>query len=164
MNRQILPWAIGVVLVLILAVVLVANIGKKPDANNPTVPAGTAAAGITVAATSGAGNTVTSGSGATTGASKTTAAGAGGTTAAGTTAAAPTAATSKTALVKGTGGDGLNMRETPSKTGAKVTSIKDGEKVNVKDGPKDADGLTWYQIEYQGKTGWASSAYLEIQS
>ncbi len=164
MNRQILPWAIGVVLVLILAVVLVANIGKKSDPNNPTVPAGTVAAGVTVAATPGAGSTATSGSGATTGASKTTAAGAGGTTVAGTTAAATTAAASKTALVKGTGGDGLNMRETPSKSGAKVTSIKDGEKVNIKDGPKDADGLTWYQIEYQGKTGWASSAYLEIQS
>jgi hypothetical protein len=158
MNRQILPWAIGVVLVLILAVVLVANIGKKPDSNSPTVPPGTVAANITVATTPG--STTAAGTGATTGTSKTTAAA---TTAAATTAAATTPAT-KTAVVKGTGGDGLNMRETPSKTGTKITSIKDGEKVTVKDGPKDADGLTWYQIEYNGKTGWAASSYLEIQS
>lgn len=162
MNRQILPWAIGVVLVLILAVVLVANIGKKPDSNSPTVPAGTAAASITVAPTSATGATTGTGANTTSGASKTTAAG---TTASGTTAAATTAAaTTKTALVKGTGGDGLNMRETPSKTGNKVASIKDGEKVTIKDGPKDADGLTWYQIEYNGKTGWAASSYLEVQS
>ena len=160
MNRQILPWAIGVVLVLILAVVVVANIGKKPDSNNPTVPAGTAAASVTISTSPGAAGTTATGSGATTGTNKTTAAG---TTAAATTAAATTPAT-KTALVKGTGGDGLNMRDTPSKTGAKITSIKDGEKVTIKDGPKDADGLTWYQIEYNGKTGWAASSYLEIQS
>ncbi|MBN9391241.1 MAG: SH3 domain-containing protein [Chloroflexi bacterium] len=157
MNRQILPWAIGVVLVLILAVVLVANIGKKPDSNSPTVPPGTAAASVTIATTPG--STTSAGTGATTGASKTTAAG---TTAAATTAAATTPAT-KTAVVKGTGGDGLNMRETPSKTGNKLASIKDGEKVTIKDGPKDADGLTWYQIEYNGKTGWAASSYLELQ-
>ena len=163
MNRQILPWAIGVVLVLILAVVLVANIGKKSDSTDPTVPAGTVAANVTVAPTTG-GSATTSG-GATSGASKTTAAGTtGGTSAAGTTAAATTAAaTPKTALVKGTGST-LNMRDTPTTKGKVVVTIKDGEKVTIKDGPKDADGFTWYQIEYQGQTGWAVSQYLDLQS
>lgn len=166
MNRQILPWAIGVVLVLILAVVLVANIGKKSDTTNPTVPAGTAAANVTIAPTSASG-AATTGNGATTGtgANKTTAAGTAGTSATGTTVAATTAAASatKTALVKGTGST-LNMRDTPTTKGKVLATIKDGEKVTIKDGPKDADGITWYQIEYGGQTGWASSAYLAIQS
>jgi uncharacterized protein YgiM (DUF1202 family) len=55
------------------------------------------------------------------------------------------------------------VRESPSLTGKVVTSIKDGEKVTIKDGPKDADGHSWYQVEYGDKTGWAVKDYLEIQ-
>lgn len=159
MNRQtILPWAIGGVLVLILVVVLIANLGKKPDdQNNPT---GTVAAAN---ATTSAANGTTSGSTTTTGnattAARTTAAGSTSATTAASTAT--TAPATKTATVKGTGSV-LNVRDTPSTKGKVVTTVKDGEKVNIKGGPKDGDGISWYQVEYNGATGWASAAYLEL--
>lgn len=143
MNRQtILPWAIGGVLVLILLIVLVANMGKKNEPANPTVPGSTTSAAVSPGSQTTAPAT---------------------TSAAATTApATSTTPPVKTALVKGTGST-LNMRETASLKGSVVTTVKDGEKVTVKDGPKDAEGYSWYQIEYGGKTGWAVKDYLEIQ-
>jgi hypothetical protein len=146
MNRQtIIPWAIGGVLVLILIVFLVANMGKKDTPTNPAVTGTTPNASVSASA-------------------QTTAASSTSTTAAAATTAPPTSTTPplKTAVVKGTGAT-LNVRESPSLNGKVVTSIKDGEKVTIKDGPKDADGHSWYQVEYGDKTGWAVKDYLEIQ-
>ena len=152
MNRQILPWAIGGVLGLILVVVIVANLGKKTEQPNPTVPVGatgtTSAAGITGGQTSGQ---ITTGVGTKTSAAATT------------VASTTPPVVVKTALVKGTGAV-LNVREEPTTKGKLVTTVKDGEKVTIKEGPKDADGRSWYQIEFTGKTGWAAAEFLEVQS
>lgn len=74
----------------------------------------------------------------------------------------PTVVQDRTALV--TGSDSLNIRETPGFNGKILTTIKSGEKVTIKGGPKESDGAFWYQIEYGGVIGWASGTFLTIQS
>ncbi len=75
----------------------------------------------------------------------------------------PTQPPLKTALIKGNGASPLNVREEASLKGKLVTSLKEGEKVIILEGPKDADGRSWYKIETNGKTGWAVKDYIELQ-
>ncbi len=51
-------------------------------------------------------------------------------------------------------GDANNVRDTPSRSGARVGSIPGGAVFNVLAGPVCADGLNWWQIKYAGLTGW----------
>ncbi len=75
----------------------------------------------------------------------------------------PTRVPGKSALVRGTDAVPLNLREEASLKGKLVTTIKEGEQVSILDGPKEADGRSWYKIAYKGSTGWAVKDYLEIQ-
>src|SRR3990172_1668552 len=56
-------------------------------------------------------------------------------------------------------GDDLNMRDTPSLGGEVVKQLKTGSYVEIVDGPVEADGYTWWKIQYlddqSGLTGWA---------
>lgn len=74
----------------------------------------------------------------------------------------PTKPPLKAALVKGTGSTPLNVREEANLKGKLVTTIKEGEKVTILEGPKDSDGRGWYRIEYNGKSGWAAKDYLQL--
>lgn len=56
--------------------------------------------------------------------------------------------------------DFLNLRATPSTTGAVVTTIANGDRPAVNDGPTTADGYEWYQLTINGETGWAVRNYL----
>lgn len=47
-----------------------------------------------------------------------------------------------------------NLRATPSRSGEQVGRIPGGEAFNVLDGPRCGDGLTWWQVDYQGTVGW----------
>jgi hypothetical protein len=76
----------------------------------------------------------------------------------------PTKAANKTAVVKGTGSTPLNLREGPSLKAKRITTINEGEKVTILDGPQDAEGHGWYKVQYKDSTGWAAKDYLEIQS
>lgn len=141
LNRQTLPFVVAGILGIILIFVIIGNLGGKNNGqNNPTVPAGTSSA---LSSPNGQATT------------------AGQTTAAATLSATVTPVPVKTATVKGTGAT-LNVRETPSLNGKVVTTVKDGEKVTIKEGPREADGRTWYQLEYAGKVGWAVKDYLDI--
>ena len=51
----------------------------------------------------------------------------------------------------------LNVRSTPSTSGAKVTSLSSGTQVNILE---SLDG--WYRIEANGKTGYVSSQYVTV--
>lgn len=52
----------------------------------------------------------------------------------------------------------LNLRSGPSTSYAVLRSMPNGSVVTVVQGPSNG----WYQVTYQGTTGWASGAYLEM--
>jgi hypothetical protein len=61
--------------------------------------------------------------------------------------------------------DALTVRQGPSRSAAKVAVIANGTKAHVIDGPKDADGYTWWMIEkFDAKkptaTGWCAGKFL----
>lgn len=66
--------------------------------------------------------------------------------------------------ITGTEGAGLRLREGPG-TGQKMRFVgMDSEVFQVKDGPKDADGYTWWYLEAPydpSRTGWAAANYLQ---
>jgi Bacterial SH3 domain len=62
-------------------------------------------------------------------------------------------------------GSGLVVRDAPAKSGKRLTVMPDGTKAHVIDGPKDADGLTWWKVEgYNSKdpsaSGWCAAQFL----
>ena len=67
--------------------------------------------------------------------------------------------------ISGTGGEGLRLRSGP---GVKFTPLflgMEAEVYLIKDGPKDADGYTWWFLVApydQNRKGWAASKYLTI--
>jgi hypothetical protein len=66
--------------------------------------------------------------------------------------------------IKGTGGDGLRLRADPTISGVQRFLGVETEVFEVKDGPREADGFTWwYLIAPMDPTraGWAVSNYLE---
>ncbi len=147
-QRNIGIAASATLIVLILLILLISNLGKKSDAE-PTSqvmlpPFQTASAQLTIRSqpTATPRNTPNSA----------------------LSPAPGSKAGEKTALVKGNGPTPLNMREEASLKGKLITGIKEGEKVTILDGPKEADGRNWYKIQYNGQIGWAAKDYLELQS
>jgi SH3-like domain-containing protein len=62
----------------------------------------------------------------------------------------------KTARVTASGG--INMREKPGTTAKTVTKLAANAIVTIKDGPMDADGYIWWQVDDgSGNTGWAAT-------
>ncbi|MGE0598078.1 MAG: SH3 domain-containing protein [Dehalococcoidia bacterium] len=64
-----------------------------------------------------------------------------------------------TAVVYGTG-NGLRIRQTPGTAGTELTVVPDGTKLTVLGGPQDADGLTWWNIQYGDIVGWSAGQFL----
>lgn len=59
------------------------------------------------------------------------------------------------ATIHTTEGDRLNMRSTPSTSGSLVSQIADGTQVVIQDGPRTADGYTWWRIRTPSQNeGW----------
>lgn len=59
----------------------------------------------------------------------------------------------------------LNVRADPSTKGARLGSLPQGTKAHVVDGPKDADGFTWWKIDKYdpnnpAATGWCAAKFL----
>lgn len=67
----------------------------------------------------------------------------------------PPPPSSNTATVNATS---LNLRSGPSTSYAVLKSMPNGATVTVVSGPSNG----WYQVTYQGTTGWASAMYLDI--
>ena len=65
--------------------------------------------------------------------------------------------------ITGTGGAGLRIRKDPGQNGETVFLGEEEETFLVKDGPKDADGHTWWYLVApydQTRAGWAAADYL----
>jgi hypothetical protein len=67
--------------------------------------------------------------------------------------------------ISGTEGSGLRLRESAG-TGAKQLFLgMDNEVFQVRDGPREADGYTWWYLEApydKNRAGWAASAFLKV--
>lgn len=67
--------------------------------------------------------------------------------------------------VVGTGGDGLRLRSEPGTNGSIKFLGLDSEVFEVKDGPVEKDGYTWWYLITpvdQTRGGWAVSNYLAV--
>ncbi|HEX2978641.1 MAG TPA: hypothetical protein VHO48_00100 [Anaerolineaceae bacterium] len=67
--------------------------------------------------------------------------------------------------VLGTGGAGLRLRSDPTTASSMRLLALDSEVFVVKDGPRDADGFTWWYLENPydtSKGGWAVSNFLTV--
>jgi 3D (Asp-Asp-Asp) domain-containing protein len=62
--------------------------------------------------------------------------------------------------VTGTDGNGLRVRSTPGVNSKVLATIKDGQRLEILDGPRTADGLDWYQVKSESLTGWSNAKYL----
>jgi uncharacterized protein YraI len=67
--------------------------------------------------------------------------------------------------ISGTEGSGLRLRSGPGTGNPPRFLGMDSEVFSVKDGPKFADGFTWWFLEadYDAtRSGWAASQYLTV--
>jgi cell wall-associated NlpC family hydrolase len=65
------------------------------------------------------------------------------------------------AAVVGTGGGGLNLRDSSDYNGGVITILPEGVVVTVVDGPAwDGDGNGWYMVDYSSMTGWVHGGFL----
>ncbi|MEJ7597360.1 MAG: SH3 domain-containing protein [Kofleriaceae bacterium] len=67
----------------------------------------------------------------------------------------PAPPTSNTATVNASA---LNLRSGPSTAYSILTTMPQGSTVTIVQGPSNG----WYRVTYQGRTGWASGAYLSL--
>lgn len=75
----------------------------------------------------------------------------------GLTAPAPVLRVGGSAVADAGAGDCLNVREAPSLAAAVVICLPTGVRAAITDGPRDSDGLSWWQLDGRG---WAAAAYL----
>jgi hypothetical protein len=57
-------------------------------------------------------------------------------------------------------GSRLRGRDTPGLSSNVVVMFEPGEILRVLDGPVDADGYTWWKVEYGGSSGWSAADFL----
>ncbi|MCC6176967.1 MAG: SH3 domain-containing protein [Chloroflexi bacterium] len=63
--------------------------------------------------------------------------------------------------VANTDGQGANLRREPSSDGEKLTTLPDGTAVDVIGPNREAEGLTWRNVqESGGQSGWIAASYL----
>lgn len=64
------------------------------------------------------------------------------------------------AVVTNTGKAPLNMRASPSRKAALVAKLSPGKRVKILEGPRIAEGITWWRVEGEQGKGWAAGDYL----
>lgn len=67
--------------------------------------------------------------------------------------------------ITGTGGDGLRLRSGPGTENPPLFLGLDAEVFQVKDGPRESDGIVWWFLVSptdENRKGWASANYLVI--
>ena len=66
------------------------------------------------------------------------------------------------AVVSGTGGDGVNLRDAPDIASGILTALEEDTAVQLLDGPVTGPaGDPWYQVEAFGASGWMIGDYLD---
>ncbi|MFN2166776.1 MAG: SH3 domain-containing protein [Anaerolineae bacterium] len=69
-----------------------------------------------------------------------------------------------TVVVQGTGGTGLNIRQQPTTYGKVVASAKEGQELEVLEGPHEADGHVWWKVKTaDGDEGWGAGDWLVLK-
>ncbi len=65
------------------------------------------------------------------------------------------------AIVAGTGSS-LRLRSDPGLQSTTLKTVDDGTRLKILEGPRDADGLTWWRLEdaADGAQGWAAEKFL----
>lgn len=66
----------------------------------------------------------------------------------------------QTAVIANAGGDSVRLRNSPAKAGDVKGTISEGAIVLITNGPKTADGASWYQVQYRGQSGWVMADYI----
>jgi len=67
-------------------------------------------------------------------------------------------------VVTGTEGAGLRIREGAGTGYNRIKTVDEAAVLEIVGGPKDADGMTWYQVrDSAGDTGWVAGDYLKLQ-
>jgi hypothetical protein len=56
--------------------------------------------------------------------------------------------------------DCLNLREAPGVAAAVILCLPSGARLTITDGPREADGRTWWQLDGRG---WAAAEYLRLR-
>jgi len=66
------------------------------------------------------------------------------------------------AQVSGTQGDALRLRSDPGLQTTTLKTIPEGARLQIVDGPRDADNITWWRLRdpSDGAEGWAAQLYL----
>jgi hypothetical protein len=68
-------------------------------------------------------------------------------------------------VVTGTGGDTLRVREQPTTYAKIVGTAREGTVLIVLEGPRDADGYTWWKLRTpDGIEGWAAANWLVLKT
>ncbi|MBK9713366.1 MAG: SH3 domain-containing protein [Kouleothrix sp.] len=62
--------------------------------------------------------------------------------------------------VVNTGGQGLRVRDIPSREGAILIKFAEGSSVQIIEGPKQADGRTWWKVKGASGEGWCAADFL----
>lgn len=60
------------------------------------------------------------------------------------------------AIVSNTAGKSLRARSKPSLTAQIQATFREGERVQLLEGPVDADGLRWWRVEGEQGSGWSA--------
>ena len=67
--------------------------------------------------------------------------------------------------ITGTGGDGLRLRSAPGLTSELLFLGEDAEVFQVRDGPQEANGYTWWYLVApydESRAGWAAANFLSV--
>lgn len=73
----------------------------------------------------------------------------------------------KLVIVVGVDGDELNVRDQPGVIGTNIVSrVAETTILTVIDGPRQADGFTWWQVQSVDQTikGWVVANFLQVAS
>jgi hypothetical protein len=63
--------------------------------------------------------------------------------------------------VSGAGTDQLRLRVAPGLTQETITTLEDGARLRVTDGPQSSDGYEWWQVKSEeGQEGWVAEDWL----
>ncbi|MBI2845535.1 MAG: SH3 domain-containing protein, partial [Chloroflexi bacterium] len=62
--------------------------------------------------------------------------------------------------VQGTGTQGLLLRSGPGLSNPSLILISEGTVLQIRGGPQLADGYTWWQVSFEGGTGWVAGDFL----
>jgi hypothetical protein len=67
-------------------------------------------------------------------------------------------------VVRGTQGQGLNLRAQPSTSARVIANAREGTVLTVVEGPEEADGYTWWKLRTPGgDEGWGAEEWLVLQ-